>query len=72
MVLKTLTVLFVDDLIVHTETWEDHIKCLRKLFQSLRKCQLTIKQSKGKVAFNVIEYLGHLVGLAIQCHKMGF
>ena len=32
------------------------------MFQSLRKCQLPLKLSKGKVTFNVIEYLGHLVG----------
>ena len=63
---------FVDDLIVHTETWGDHIKCLRELFQSLRICQLTLKRSKGKVAFNVIENLGHLVGAGETVSPDGF
>ena len=33
---------FVDDLIVHTDTWEDHIKCLRVVPKS-KKMSIAIK-----------------------------
>ena len=53
---------FVDDIIVHTETWAMQISCLRQLFERLRAAQLTARPSKCVVAMGRIAFLGHIVG----------
>ena len=34
---------FIDDVLNHTTTWNDHIKALKELFQTVRKAGLTIR-----------------------------
>ena len=53
---------FVDDLIEHTETWQNHLCIFRGLLQRLRSAGLTIKPSKCKVGYTQVEFLGHKVG----------
>lgn len=64
MLLKNLkhTDSFVDDILVHTETWADHIKELRLLFEVLRKHNVTARPTKCRVGFRTVEFLGHQVG----------
>jgi hypothetical protein len=37
---------YIDDLIIATETWEDHITIIRELFERLSKAKLTINLLK--------------------------
>jgi len=53
---------FIDDVMVYTETFEQHLVCLRSLFQRLRQAKLTAKPSKCHFCFDTIECLGHVVG----------
>ena len=53
---------FIDDILEHTETWDDHIRMLRVLLQRLRDCCLTARPSKCEIGFSSIEFLGHCVG----------
>lgn len=53
---------FIDDIIVFTKSWKDHMAALRGLFTRLRQACLTAKPSKCCIGFDRIECLGHVVG----------
>ncbi|XP_062616792.1 uncharacterized protein LOC134278492 [Saccostrea cucullata] len=53
---------FVDDILIHTETFEEHITELRKVLERLQRAQLTAKPSKCEIAQTRLEYLGHVIG----------
>ena len=52
---------FIDDVLTHTTTWDDHIKALKDLFQRVRKAGLTIRPTKCCVGYDEVEFLGHKV-----------
>ena len=52
---------FVDDIIIFTLTWQQHIEMLRALLQRLREANLTVKPVKCFIGFASIECLGHMV-----------
>ncbi|XP_076059737.1 uncharacterized protein LOC143036366 [Oratosquilla oratoria] len=53
---------FVDDVLVHTETFEEHMVVLRKVLEKLAAVGMTVKPSKTELGQTVIQYLGHTVG----------
>ena len=57
-----------DDILVHTRTWEEHIKALRELFRRLLAAGMTIRPTKCLFGVNTVDFLGHrleegLIGL---------
>ena len=40
---------YVDDVIVYSSTWDEHMYSLRELFSRVKKVSLTVKPSKGRV-----------------------
>ncbi|XP_076461774.1 uncharacterized protein LOC143294228 [Babylonia areolata] len=53
---------FIDDVLVATETKEEHLQTLRKLFLRLRECHVLARPSKCELGCQEVEYLGHRVG----------
>ena len=53
---------YIDDIIVYSETWEQHVQQLEKLFQKLSKAQLTVNLMKSDFCHATVQYLGHVVG----------
>ena len=53
---------YLDDVVVHSTTWEDHIRHLRDVLQKLREAGLTVKPKKCQFALHSCSYLGHVVG----------
>lgn len=53
---------YVDDLIVYSETWEQHILRIRALFDRLAKAKLTVNLVKCEFGQACVTYLGHIVG----------
>ena len=53
---------YIDDVLCHTKTWEEHLDALKDLFSRIRKAGLTIKPSKCKIAHQTLEFLGHTIG----------
>ena len=49
---------YIDDVIIFSDTWEDHLRIIRSFFERLTKAMLTINLSKSKLATS----LGHVVG----------
>ena len=57
-----------DDILVHTRTWEEHIKALRELFRRLLAAGMTVRPTKCLFGVNTVDFLGHrleegLIGL---------
>jgi hypothetical protein len=52
---------YIDDIIISSLTFEDHISDLVEVFDRLRLANLSIKGSKCQFACSEVEYLGHLV-----------
>ena len=63
-VLKGLDFLdaFMDDIIVFSASFEDHLMHLEELFKRLKNARLHVKPSKCLLGFQSLEYLGHIVG----------
>ncbi|MCO5575764.1 hypothetical protein L7F22_029568 [Adiantum nelumboides] len=60
---------FFDDILVFSETEEEHKKHLDIVFQELRKNELHINAMKSKFFLNEIHYLGHIVSHNKSEHK---
>ena len=53
---------YVDDIVPHTATWDDHMHTLRQVLQKLRQHGLTAKPSKCEIGHAKLDLLGHVVG----------
>ena len=54
-------IVYMDDLLVFSESEEEHLKHLEIIFEKFRKADLKLKLSKCQFWKKEIEYLGHLV-----------
>ena len=52
---------YIDDIIVHSRTLEEHVKHLRLVVELHSTCGMKLKLKKCHVAQDQVEYLGHLV-----------
>lgn len=59
--LRKGVLVFMDDILVHTRTWPDHVGLLRSVLQLLLDNGLKAKLSKCTFAQNRIDYLGHQI-----------
>ena len=48
-----------DDILVHTGTWEEHIRAVRELFSRLVQAGLTVDSTKCLFGVNSVDFLGH-------------
>ena len=53
---------YIDDIIIYSDTFEDHMKHLRQVLDRLRKVNIKIKPAKCSFCRDEVEYLGHIVG----------
>ena len=53
---------YLDDLIVFSETWTEHLQHIRAILQRLREAGLTAKAKKCKFGTDHCVHLGHIVG----------
>ncbi|GAQ91134.1 putative transposon-encoded protein with retrovirus polyprotein and reverse transcriptase domain [Klebsormidium nitens] len=52
---------FIDDTIVHSRGFEEHLEALRAVFEQLRKYNIKVHPKKIRILFPEIPFLGHLV-----------
>ena len=60
--LQDFAVAYLDDILVHSLTWDDHLAHLTTVFGKLRKAGLTVKERKCSFGKASCEYLGYIVG----------
>ncbi len=56
------TEVYVDDIIIYTSTWEDHVTAIKALFSRLLEYKLTVNLVKSEFAKATVQFLGHIVG----------
>ena len=54
---------YIDDVIVYSEDWEQHVKQLHAFMSRLQEAQLTVNLVKMEFGHARVEFLGHVVGL---------
>jgi hypothetical protein len=53
---------YIDDLIVYSQTWDEHVQQIQLLFQKLSDANLTVNLGKCEFCAATVTYLGHIVG----------
>ena len=52
---------YIDDIIIFSETIEDHLKQMQDIFDRLKQAKLRLKPKKCKLLQTKVKYLGHIV-----------
>ena len=52
---------YIDDVIIYSNTFERHLNDLKQVFEALKQANLTLKVSKCHFCRNEIKYLGHII-----------
>ncbi|KAL0152472.1 hypothetical protein M9458_052195 [Cirrhinus mrigala] len=58
---------YLDNVVVHSEAWEDHLDRLRRVLLELRRAGLTANPRKCHLAMSEAKYLGFQVGHGLIC-----
>ena len=53
---------YIDDVLIYSRSWEEHIAKLREVFDRVRNANLTVKPTKCYFGFSSVEFIGHVVG----------
>nr|XP_054761342.1 uncharacterized protein LOC129267739 [Lytechinus pictus] len=53
---------YIDDVLVYTETWEEHVQIVEKVLCRLREANLAARPSKCFIGYSSIDFLGHELG----------
>ena len=64
---------YLDDIIIFSRTFDEHITRLDEVFERIRKANLKLKTSKCSLCQRQVEFLGHIVsgsGIAMQPEKI--
>jgi len=59
--LRKFVLVFLDDILIYSPTWEAHLTHLRQVLDQLRIHQFYLKSSKCSFAQTEIAYLGHVI-----------
>ena len=46
---------YIDDIVIYSDSWEDHIKTLKELFSRLRKARITARPTSLRRDFSTID-----------------
>jgi len=68
-----ICLVYLDDVIVFGQSWEEHLERLSSVFQRLRSARLKLKPSKCHLLRRTVEFLGHIVskaGIAVDPSKV--
>ena len=52
---------YVDDILVHTSAWNEHMEALNELFGRLAFASVTARPSKCLIATDNIDFIGHTI-----------
>ena len=53
---------YIDDAVIFTDSWEDHLQTIELFFKKLSDANLTINLAKSEFCCATVMYLGHIIG----------
>ena len=53
---------YIDDVVIFSDNWSDHIRQIKRFFQIMLEAKLTINLMKSEFGKATVKYLGHIVG----------
>ena len=53
---------YIDDVIIYSDSWSDHLQRIRNFFDRLSKAKLTVNPAITEFCHASLTFLGHLVG----------
>ena len=53
---------YIDDVVIYSDNWSDHIRQIERFFQIMREAKLTFNLMKSEFGKATVKYLGHIVG----------
>ena len=53
---------YIDDILIFSSSWEEHVQDVRRVLTALRAAHLTAKPTKCHFGCNKVEFLGHMIG----------
>ena len=59
--LRQFILVFFDDILVYSKSWEDHLTDLQIVLQILSTNNLFAKESKCRFRVSQVDYLGHVI-----------
>ncbi|GJP37166.1 hypothetical protein CLOM_g21603 [Closterium sp. NIES-68] len=71
--LDKCVIIYLDDILIHSKTWEQHLKDLEAVFQLLQQHRLITKASKCEFLKQELDFLGHVIsteGIRIDPKKL--
>lgn len=63
MYLRRFVLVFFDDILIYSPTWEEHLLHLQTVLNLLRQHQLVAKRSKCQFGQTRVDYLGHVISI---------
>jgi hypothetical protein len=67
--LRKSLLVFFDDLLVYSRTWEDHLKHVDEVLSIMEEQSLYAKESKCEIGMTEVLYLEHIIGeKGVQVH----
>jgi hypothetical protein len=68
--LRKFLLVFFDDLLIYSKTWEDHLKHVDQILSIMEEQSLYAKESKCEFGMTEVLYLGHIIGeKGVQVHQ---
>ena len=52
---------YIDDVVIYSDNWSDHVRQIKHFFQIMREAKLTISLMKTKFRKATVKYLDHVV-----------
>lgn len=62
--LHKFVLVFFDDILVYSRTWQEHLEHVRIIFDLLQQHRLFVKKKKCEFGREELEYLGHIISAA--------
>ncbi|CAC5372486.1 Retrovirus-related Pol polyprotein from transposon 297,Retrovirus-related Pol polyprotein from transposon 17.6 [Mytilus coruscus] len=56
-----IALIYIDDILVFSKNFDDHLHHLKLVFQKLKQAKLTLQPSKCHFAAKEVKYLGHII-----------
>ena len=53
---------YIDDVVIYSDNWSNHIRQIKRFFQIMREAKLTINLMKREFGKATVKYIGDIVG----------